>query len=632
MTHLLVAIMVVSIVNLVLLTSRKSPHRRTLRLWLYAGLTFVGLCALLLRVLQTALDFDGWAAYAYAASLALTLVLCLFALCNPFSTRGHSDSGSPPKKWHRTTLLLALAVLALTAQALSGLLRENDWNGIFRGTLTLGAWIAFASCIFKLLPARRHYSAQSLIATTVLSLLAYFSLVVTGFVWAWPLGDSHADIQRTLETYADRDASFNLAYRLLGNQGSAPYNELCRFMLRHTEIRDAQARVDLRLVDAFEPARKDRPNIFLFVIDSLRPDYIGAYNSSATFTPSLDALARDGIALRNVFTNYAGTSLSEPAIWAGALLLHSHYLRPFERVNSLEKLLKADGYEMVVSNDEILSDILAPSKNIVRLDTETKLWTNLELCSTIKQTEDVLEHRADRAAPVFFYAQPKNVHLLAKNNLPKAAQINWPSQPGFNRVLSLKVHQVDVCIGGFVAWLKERNLYDDSIIIVTSDHGEATGELGRQSHSVIIYPEVMRVPLIVHLPVAMQRMYRYDDDHLSALIDITPSLYYLLGHRPLVSNPILGHPLFVETEEEILRYRREELFLASDAHAIYGILADNGRYFYATYASPPKSYLYDLTDDPKGIRDILSSAQKRHYDERILAYLQEISSFYGYAF
>ena len=631
MVHLLVAIMVVSIVNLILLASRKSPRKRTLRLWLYGGLLVIGLCVLLLRVLQTALDFDGWAAYAYAVSLAQALVLCGFALRQPFVTRGREESGPPPE-WHRTVLLLVVAVFALAAQALSSLLRENDWNGVFQSALTLGAWIVFASCVFKLLPAHQRYSARSLIAIPALSLLAYVGLVTSDFVWAWPLGDSHADIQRTLETYADRDASFNLAYRLLGNRGDTPCSELCRTMLRHTEIRDAQARVDLNLVDTLVPSRKDRPNIFLFVIDSLRPDYIGAYNQSATFTPYLNALARDGIALRNVFTNYGGTSLSEPAIWAGALLLHSHYLRPFERVNSLEKLLKTDGYKMIVSNDEVLSDILAPSEDIVRLDTETKLWTNLEICSTIKEAENVLAHRADNATPVFFYTQPKNVHQFAGNSLPKANEANWPPQPGFNHQLSLKVHQVDTCIGGFIAWLKEHRLYDDSIIIVTSDHGDATGELGRRSHSVVIYPEIMRVPLIVHLPVAMQHLYRYDDDHLSALIDITPSLYYLLGHRSIVSNPIFGHPLFVETEEEILRYRREDLFFASDAHAIYGILADNGRYFYATYASPPKSYLYDLIDDPKGVRDVLSGTLKRHYDERILEYLQEIASFYGYTF
>jgi len=186
------------------------------------------------------------------------------------------------------------------------------------------------------------------------------------------------------------------------------------------------------------------------------------------------------------------------------------------------------------------------------------------------------------------------------------------------------------CMGGFVAWLKARGLYDNSIIVVTSDHGDATGEFGRNSHSLVIYPEIMRVPLIVHLPKTMRDKFVHDDERVSALIDIAPSLYYLLGHRPIVSNSLFGHPLFMETQEELHSYHRDELFMASDLRAAFGILADNGRYFYATYDSPAQSYLYDLSQDPNGVHDILTDALKKHYDERVIEHLHEIADFYGY--
>jgi arylsulfatase A-like enzyme len=101
-------------------------------------------------------------------------------------------------------------------------------------------------------------------------------------------------------------------------------------------------------------------------------------------------------------------------------------------------------------------------------------------------------------------------------------------------------HQVDGCLGDFFSILRARGMYDDSIIIVTSDHGDATGEFGRSSHSLSIYPEVMRVPLLMHLPDKMRGAVVYDESHLSALTDITPSLYYLLGHRPLRSNALVA--------------------------------------------------------------------------------------------
>jgi len=50
-------------------------------------------------------------------------------------------------------------------------------------------------------------------------------------------------------------------------------------------------------------------------------------------------------------------------------------------------------------------------------------------------------------------------------------------------------------------------MYDNSVIIVTADHGEATGELGRRSHSTVLYPEVMRIPLVMHLPIQMRQIF-----------------------------------------------------------------------------------------------------------------------------
>src|SRR5260370_17510366 len=95
----------------------------------------------------------------------------------------------------------------------------------------------------------------------------------------------------------------------------------------------------------------------------------------------------------------------------------------------------------------------------------------------------------------------------------------------------------------FFSYLKAHRQYDNSIIILASDHGDATGEFGRQTHSHIIYPEVMRVPLIVHLPKSTRGKFVDNRDRVSTLTDITPSLYYLLGPRPVKQRPMFAPPL-----------------------------------------------------------------------------------------
>jgi arylsulfatase A-like enzyme len=185
-------------------------------------------------------------------------------------------------------------------------------------------------------------------------------------------------------------------------------------------------------------------------------------------------------------------------------------------------------------------------------------------------------------------------------------------------------------MGRFISGLKERGMFDNSIIVLTSDHGDATGEFGRQSHSHIIYPEVMHVPLIIHLPQSMQGKLADGREQISTLTDIAPSLYYLLGHKPVKADPMYGHPLFAATRTEIANYRRSEVFFASDEVAVYGLLDQNGRYLYSTYDSPAQSFLFDLANDPNAEHNILTAAEKKQYDERIIDYLKMIGDFYGY--
>jgi hypothetical protein len=628
-SHVVVAIVLISVVNLIATASAKTKRPRTVKSALFGVLIFAALWVLFLRFLENALSFDGWRAQLYAASLSAGLTLLGFSIARPFLL-ARRDDAEVVSRGEKFFLVGVAAAFAAGALAVPTLLGGGDWNRLYEGAFTLLLWAVLSFCVFRLWRQPDIYPLKTIAAVLVLSLVSYKALEMTQLLWAKPLGKTEDEIQRGIENYTVRDVSFHLAYRLLGNGRSENCGDLCRILREYTEVRDARTTTDLRLVDSLVTTQSERPNIFIFVIDSVRPDYLGAYNFKATFTPNLDAFARDSVVLKNVFTPYAGTSLSEPAIWAGALLLHAHFLQPFERVNSLEKLANTDGYQMAVSYDEILREILSPSDDLIKLDADKKLWNQVEVCSTILQAEKAFDQRADKTRPIFFYTQPKNVHQFAHNDLPTAKDANWPAQQGFNYRISFELHQVDECIGGFFGWLKTRGMYDDSIVIVTADHGDATGELGRNSHSVVIYPEVMRVPLIVHLPKRMRETVVYDDSQVSALIDIAPSLYYLLGHKPIVANPLFGHPLFTETGEELHRYRREDLLFASDVRAAYGLLSDNGRYFYATYDSPAQSYLYDLSIDPIGVHDILTSEAKKQYDERIIEYLHAIADFYGY--
>ena len=79
------------------------------------------------------------------------------------------------------------------------------------------------------------------------------------------------------------------------------------------------------------PADGSLPNIFLFIIDSLRRDYVSAYNPQVTFTPRIAAFAKDSFTYDRAFSRYGGTGLAVPSIWAGALVATSNTSRRSRR-------------------------------------------------------------------------------------------------------------------------------------------------------------------------------------------------------------------------------------------------------------------------------------------------------------
>jgi len=629
-THVVVALVAVSALNLLFGAAAKTRWPRLVRGSVIGLAAFSAGAYSLANFLNSALGFHGGLAWLYSVLLVASLLL--FGLALTFHLRGthrlqlHQEGNKPVVKVVLILSALGLSALSLILPSTVG---QWDWNGVFQLIFTLVLWFAMTSCFYFFGRPRKAYSWTAIVAVLVITGATYKTLQLADIYWGKTLGATDDDISTSLEKYAALDVSFRFAHHLLGNAlPEQPCEDFCRILRSYTNIRDAQTSRQVQFVDHLAPAQGKLPNIIMIVVDSMRPDYLGAYNSKVDFTPNIDALAADSVVFRNTYSQYAGTYLSEPAIWSGAMILHAHYLRPFENVNGLEKLVNADGYNKIISYDNIVREILSPKDELTKLDTETPTWRALDFCSTVPQLTANLDAHPDHSHPLFFYAQPQNVHMFATNHEPTVKTTNWNS-PGFNPRIALALHQTDKCIGDLLSYLKSHGLYDDSIIVLTSDHGDATGELGRRAHSYLIYPEVMHVPLIVHLPKSMRGKITYDPDRISTLTDITPSLYYLLGHRPIKQDPMLGQPLFAETKEELNRCQRDELFLASDMTAIYGIL-DKGRYMYVTYAAPSRSYLFDLAKDPNAEHSILTAELKRHYDQRVIDNLKQIGDFYGY--
>jgi len=185
---------------------------------------------------------------------------------------------------------------------------------------------------------------------------------------------------------------------------------------------------------------------------------------------------------------------------------------------------------------------------------------------------------------------------------------------------------LDSEVGKLLDYLKQTGIYDKSLIIVTSDHGEAFGERGLLEHGVSVYQDQVWVPLIVKYPNRRQkRVIEYP----VSLVDVMPTVLDVVGV------PIPAGVQGVSLRAESPQPRR--VFAESFAYAEYMKLYPRFRRVErATYAGPRKLVIstagkrefYDLQTDPGERRNILqlggNAAEARGLESDLAQWLKKI--------
>ena len=519
------------------------------------------------------------------------------------------------------------ALLASVAIGLALASSKNDWNHLFQKLTALIIWVA----VFRLFYAVSRWKMPFAPAGTgrfllmALALLPVHRLLEAGERSLWQKTGSKETFSRFLDGYAGYDPSFKLVRDSMSTV--VVDSSFYQFMARNTNLpRSTRVEpVDIQLASGSVPLTEAPPHIFMFVVDSLRRDYLSPYNSRVEFTPRIQQFAAESVVMNNAFTRYGGTGLSEPSIWVGGAMIHKQYVMPFAPMNSLQKLLEAHSYQAFITRDSILQTVVTPWAKLKELDTKSETM-ELDFCNSVAELESNLD--AAQSGPVFAYTQPQNIHISVISR-QGGKSIDDGTYNGFYAPYASRVRRLDGCFGGFIDKLKARGLYDTSLVVVTADHGDSLGEQGRWGHAYTIFPEILRIPLIVHLPKAWQQKYQAAPDKLSFNSDITPSLYYMLGHRPIQKSELLGKPLFMERKEDLFGYQQDNYLVSSSYAAVYGIVSGEGRYLYTADAVNLKDSWFDLSEAQPAARAVTTS-MRATYEKMIRQKIELISRFYKF--
>ena len=248
------------------------------------------------------------------------------------------------------------------------------------------------------------------------------------------------------------------------------------------------------------PERDDRPDILLVTIDTLRADRVGAYGDSLATTPALDALARTGVLFREA---HAVTPLTLPshASMLTGLYPKNHGLRDnggfrlADDVPTVAEALSGAGYQtaafvgaFVLDGSWGLERGFATYRDPFHPQDVAKVgaFGEVELPSAEVINAAVSWWRSAGKTPQPRFAW---VHIYDPHT-------PWVVHPGFEG----DPYRGEVAYADKVLSRLFDTVSDDTLIVVTSDHGEGLWEGGEREHGVLLGPGVTRVPLIIRPP------------------------------------------------------------------------------------------------------------------------------------
>ena len=367
--------------------------------------------------------------------------------------------------------------------------------------------------------------------------------------------------------------------------------------------------------------RAPLPHVFIFLIDSLRRDYLAPYNPAATFTPAIARLAADSYVFRNAYTSYGGTWMSIPGLWTGTPLTRG-WGRIFKQLDAIEPLIKAADYDFVINDYTVATEFSTP-RTFLNPGIES---VKTDLCDNVKSLQAHIDGRKTPERPLFTFLAPMNVHIL--NTRTATGGPSDPRYSGFYASYASKLERVDTCLGSLLTYLQDRGLYDNSIIILASDHGETLGTDGNWGHQYFLFPEVVRIPLIVRLPPPMRERFTTDLARVTLLRDLAPTLLTLLGQPVRELGPPFGATMFVPPDREPAPRRRESFLLMSSYGSTFALLRRNGKFLYISDLVNWREYAYTLFREPLGERVTLTETLRRASQADIRTKVDEVDALF----
>ena len=253
-----------------------------------------------------------------------------------------------------------------------------------------------------------------------------------------------------------------------------------------------------------------RWNIVLILIDTLRPDHLGLYGYERPTSPNLDAFGKSALVFDHVIAAAPNTPRSMPSIFTGRYPSRIAWVKRYANYGALKpqnetlfELLSGAGYHTEVQSAHWYWDKVPEIKKGV------EKWDNrgaLSIAdSNTQSAAPVLTPRVvERLQALGSSGKAEPFFLFAHYFDPHGRYMNHPEVKQFGTSLLDKydseIAYVDHHLGPVLAALEASPLRENTLVIISSDHGESFKEHGFNFHGRTVYQDEVAVPLIVRVP------------------------------------------------------------------------------------------------------------------------------------
>ncbi len=360
-------------------------------------------------------------------------------------------------------------------------------------------------------------------------------------------------------------------------------------------------------------------NLVVVVVDALRGDAFRSAGYHRPLTPFLDRWAlQEAVSFRRAYSPGGGTFAAFPFL-VGGRSRFTLYGPGLHEDNLYFKLAQAEGIQrMMVVKGYGPRAIFPPDYPVVELGDGGGRGRSAPADEVFGWLQAAVETRPARERFLAF------LHIMdVHNDL-------WKKSDGLDFGDALRdlydnnLSYLDRAVARFVAWLKNHGLYERTVILFTSDHGEQFWEHGASLHGHTLYEEDLRIPLILLAHGVRARL----DDVPVTSADLAPTIVDLAGYSvsPPYDDPRMGISLVpLLRGQDRARYLHREVVGRASFKRTYFLYRD-WRWKLIYSADFDLLQLFDVVDDPRERRNLVRErpALAADLERELIDYLAKV--------